>query len=49
MRKGNKRTRIKVCIYGPGHMAKMVAMPIFGENLQKSSQNQKSYDPQTWQ
>ena len=27
----------KVCINGPGHMTKMAAMPIYGENLKKSS------------
>ena len=27
----------KVCINGPGHMTKMVAMPIYGKNLKKSS------------
>ena len=29
--------RTKVCINGPGHMTKMVAMPIYGKNLKKSS------------
>ena len=29
---------IKVCINGPGHMTKMVAMPIYGKNLKKSSE-----------
>ena len=28
---------IKVCISGPGHMSKMAATPIYGENLKKSS------------
>ena len=27
----------KVCIYGPGHMTKKAAMPIYGKNLKKSS------------
>ena len=27
----------KVYINGPGHMAKMAAMPIYGKNLKKSS------------
>ena len=27
----------KVCINGPGHMTKMAALPIYGENLKKSS------------
>ena len=27
----------KVCSNGPGHMTKMAAMPIYGENLKKSS------------
>ena len=27
----------KVYINGPGHMTKMVAMPIYGKNLKKSS------------
>ena len=27
----------KVCSYGPGHMTKMAAMPIYGKNLKKSS------------
>ena len=27
----------KVCSNGPGHMTKMVAMPINGENLEKTS------------
>ena len=27
----------KVYIFGPGHMTKMVAMPIYGKNLKKSS------------
>ena len=28
---------MKVCSNGPGHMTKMAAMPIYGENLSKSS------------
>ena len=31
----------KVYIYGPGHMTKMAAMPIYGKNLQKSSLEQE--------
>ena len=27
----------KVCIFRPGHMTKMAAMPIYGKNLKKSS------------
>ena len=27
----------KVCVNGPGHMTKMVAMPIYGKNFKKSS------------
>ena len=27
----------KVCIFHPGHMTKMAAMPIYGKNLKKSS------------
>ena len=27
----------KVCSNGPGHITKMVAMPIYGKNLKKSS------------
>ena len=27
----------KVCIFCPGHMTKMAAMPIYGKNLKKSS------------
>ena len=26
----------KVCIFRPGHMTKMAAMPIYGKNLKKS-------------
>ena len=29
--------RIKVYVNGQGHMTKMAAVPIYGENLQKSS------------
>ena len=32
-RKGGK----KVYIYGPGHMTKVAAMPIYGENFKKYS------------
>ena len=28
---------MKVCSNGPGHMTKMAAMPVYGENLKKSS------------
>ena len=39
----------KVCLNFQGHMAKMVAMPIYGENLKKKLlKNQKSYDLETW-
>ena len=35
----------KVYINGPGHMAKMPAMPIYGKNLKNLLlQNQMSYD-----
>ena len=39
----------KVCINGPGHMTKMVAMPIYGKNLKNLLlKNRKSYDLETW-
>ena len=39
----------KVYINGLGHMTKMAAMPIYGENLKNLLlQNQKSYDLETW-
>ena len=31
----------KVCSNGPGHLTKMAAMPIYGENIKKSSPEQK--------
>ena len=34
----------KVCSNGPGHMAKMTAVPIYGKNLKKSS----SLEPKGW-
>ena len=34
--KGSKLFSI-IYIYGPGHMTKMAAMPIYGKNLKKSS------------
>ena len=38
----------KVYINGPGNMAKMVAMPIYGKNLKNLLlKNQKSYDLET--
>ena len=38
----------KVYINDPGHMTKMVAMPIYGKNLKNLLlQNQKSYDLET--
>ena len=39
---------MEVCSNGPGHMTKMVAMPIYGKNLKKSSWNQKADDLETW-
>ena len=39
----------KVYINDPGHMTKMAAMPIYGENLKiLLLQNHKSYDLETW-
>ena len=41
----------KVCLNFQGHMAKMAAMPIYGENFLKKIfllKNQKSYDLETW-
>ena len=38
----------KVCLNFQGHMAKMAAMPIYGENFKKMLKNQKSYDLETW-
>ena len=39
----------KVYINGPGHMAKMAAMSIYGKNLKNLLlQNQKSYDLEAW-
>ena len=40
----------KVCLNFQGHMAKMAAMPIYGENFKKKFllKNQKSYDLETW-
>ena len=38
----------KVCSNGPGHMTKMVAMPIYGKNLKKSSPEPKADDLETW-
>ena len=39
----------KVCLNFQGHMAKMAAMPIYGENFKKRMlKNQKSYDLETW-
>ena len=35
-------------INGSGHMTRMAAMPIYGKNLHKSLQNQKSYALETW-
>ena len=37
----------KVFIYGPGHITKMAAMPIYGKNLKNLLQNKKSYDLET--
>ena len=38
----------KLCIDGPGHMAKMADMPIDGKTLQNHLiQNQMSYDFET--
>ena len=36
---------MKVCSNGPGHMTKMVAMPIYGKNLKKSSPEPKGLWP----
>ena len=40
----------KVCLNFKGHMAKMAAMPIYGENFKKIFllKNQKSYDLEIW-
>ena len=41
----------KVCSNGPGHMTKMVAMPIYGKNLKKINLflwNQKADELETW-
>ena len=38
----------KVCSNGPGHMTKMAATPIYGENSLKNLQNQKADDLGTW-
>ena len=39
----------KVCSNGPGHMTKVVAIPIYDKNVKKSSSPQpKAYDLETW-
>ena len=39
----------KVCLNFQGHMAKMAAMPIYGENFKKKNCSRtKSYDLETW-
>ena len=43
------KKRKKVCLNFQGHMAKMAALPIYGENfLKKLLKNQKSYNLETW-
>ena len=37
----------KVCSNSPGHMTKMDAMPIYGNNLNLLLRNQKAYDIET--
>ena len=38
-----------VCSNGPGHMTKMVAMPIYGKNLKNLLlRNQKADDLESW-
>ena len=39
---------MKVCSNGPGHMTKMAAMPIYGENIKKSSPEPKANNIETW-
>ena len=41
--------RTTICSNGPGHMTKMAAMPIYGENLKNSSSLEKKTDDiETW-
>ena len=38
----------KVCSKGPGHMTKMAAMPIYGQNLKNLLWNQNANNLETW-
>ena len=38
----------KVCSNGPGHMAKMVVMLIYGKNLNLLLRNQMADDLESW-
>ena len=38
----------KVCSNGPGHMTKIVAMPVYGKNLKFLLRNQRADDLETW-
>ena len=39
---------MKVCSNGPGHMTKMVAMPIYGKTVKNLLRNQTSDDLESW-